>query len=219
MDGSKTISGSYVSHDTREVTILQSNGKEITVNLSNLHEQDKIWLKGMKDGDPLPDESAIFDKLCFGDSRDEVIRKLKESKFVEGGLDETFIGRTGINGIFRTKEKIGGLQCELYFDWSPGDNLKELTLQSQSTPRTSYNSSIKENWEELAKILTMLHGTPIQAGHLPDPDQLQNDMFLGSHLWRLEGGGSALLGTSMQSGKCMVVVRFTTERIDPVRVP
>ena len=65
----------------------------------------------------------------------------------------------------------------------------------------------------------MLHGKPLQHADFPPLDDLQDDLFLASHLWRLEGGGSALLGTSMQGGKCLVVVRFTQERINPVTVP
>ena len=68
-------------------------------------------------------------------------------------------------------------------------------------------------------MLCQLYGKPIQEGPYPKRSDLQNDLFLGSHLWRLDGGGSAMLGTSMQAGKFQTVVRFTTETITPVRVP
>ena len=167
----------------------------------------------------MPDPNAVFDTLCFGDARADVMKKLKESKIVEAGLDETFMGRVGLNGTYRTRKQIGGLHCELYFDWSAGGNLTEVSLQTQGVDRSSYAGRLKENWAELAELLTMLHGKPLQDAEFPPLDDLQDDLFLASHLWRLEGGGSALLGTSMQGGKCLVVVRFTQERINPVTVP
>lgn len=223
-DGNQSFSGTYVSHDSKRVTIRRADGQVFTFDVSRLNAADKTWLAskpvaGKKEAEPLPDPNAVFDTLCFGDSRADVIKKLKASKVVEGGLDETFMGRTGMNGIYRTRQKIGGLQCDLYFDWSPGNNLKEVSLQTQTVETTSYDSLLKENWEQLEQLLTMLHGNPVQNASFPNLDDLQNDLFLASHLWRLEGGGSALLGTSMQGGKVMVVVRFTTERIDPVRTP
>jgi hypothetical protein len=223
-DGSQSFTGEYLVHDAKRVTIRRADGRVFTLELAKLHEADKTWLStqqvpGRKDAEPLPDPNAVFDTLCFGDARADVLKKLKESKIVEAGLDETFLGRVGLNGTYRTRKQIGGLHCDLYFDWSAGGNLTEVSLQTQGVARSSYAGRLKENWIELAELLTMLHGKPLQAADFPGIDDLQDDLFLASHLWRLEGGGSALLGTSMQAGQCMVVVRFTQERINPVTVP
>ncbi len=223
-DGSQSFTGEYLVHDAKRVTIRRADGRVFTLELAKLHEADKTWLStqqvaGRKDAEPLPDPNAVFDTLCFGDARADVLKKLKESKIVEAGLDETFLGRVGLNGTYRTRKQIGGRHCDLYFDWSAGGNLTEVSLQTQGVARSSYAGRLKENWTELAELLTMLHGKPLQAADFPGIDDLQDDLFLASHLWRLEGGGSALLGTSMQAGQCMVVVRFTQERINPVTVP
>jgi hypothetical protein len=223
-DGAQSFTGDYVTHDAKRVTIRRADGRVFTLELTKLHEADKTWLAtkqvpGRKNAEPLPDPNAVFDTLCFGDPRADVMKKLKESKIVEAGLDETFLGRVGLNGTYRTRKQIGGLHCDLYFDWSAGGNLTEVSLQTQGVDRSSYAGRLKENWAELAELLTMLHGKPLQHADFPPLDDLQDDLFLASHLWRLEGGGSALLGTSMQGGKCLVVVRFTQERINPVTVP
>ena len=223
-DGAQSFTGDYVTHDAKRVTIRRADGRVFTLELAKLHEADKTWLAtkqvpGRKNAEPLPDPNAVFDTLCFGDPRADVMKKLKESKIVEAGLDETFLGRVGLNGTYRTRKQIGGLHCDLYFDWSAGGNLTEVSLQTQGVDRSSYAGRLKENWAQLAELLTMLHGKPLQNADFPPLDDLQDDLFLASHLWRLEGGGSALLGTSMQGGKCLVVVRFTQERINPVTVP
>lgn len=223
-DGDQSFTGEYLTHDAKRVTIRRADGRVFTLELSKLNEADKSWLSAKqvpagKDAEPLPDPNAVFDTLCLGDTRADVLKKLKESKIVEAGLDETFLGRVGLNGTYRTRKQIGGLHCELYFDWSAGGHLTEVSLQTQGVERASYAGRLKENWAQLAELLTMLHGKPLQNAGFPGIDDLQDDLFLASHLWRLEGGGSALLGTSMQGGKCLVVVRFTQERINPVTVP
>ncbi|MEM9238134.1 MAG: hypothetical protein AAGB14_15290, partial [Verrucomicrobiota bacterium] len=223
-DGGSSFKGEFVSHDGERVTIRRRDGRVFTFAIEKLAADDRTWLKGKapaagSDAEPLPDPNAVFDTLCFGDSRKEVIAKLKASKNVEAVVDDTFFGRVGLNGSFRTKQKIGGLYCELFFDWSKGGNLKAVSLQTQPKDSGAYGDLLRNNWGELAELLTMLHGKPLQRAPYPEIDDLQNDLFLGSHIWRLEGGGTAMLGTSMQANNYMIVVRFTTEKIQPVRVP
>lgn len=223
-DGSASFKGEFISHDTKKVTIRRSDGETFTFSMVKLSEEDRNWLakrnSSLNEGiEAAPDPRAVFDTLCFGDSRKQVEAKLKASKLVETLVDDTFFGRFGLNGTFRTKEKIGGLYCELFFDWTNGGNLKEISLQTQPQDAGTYEDLLRNNWNHLSELLVMLHGKPLQHNGYPDQDDLQNDAFLGTHLWRLEGGGSALLGTSMQANKYIVMVRFTTEKIDPVRIP
>ena len=223
-NGESSFDGEFISHDTQRVTIRRADNRVFTFEIEKLSEDDRNWLAA-KDSipaandEPVPDPNAVFDTLCFGDSRKVVENKLKESKLVETAVDDTFFGRFGLNGTFRTKQKIGGLYCELFFDWSKGGNMKEVSLQTQPQDAGTYDDLLPNNWNQLSELLTMLHGKPLQRAGYPELSDLQNDVFLGSHIWRLEGGGTAILGTSMQASKYMVVVRFTTERIQPVLVP
>lgn len=218
--GDRSFRGTYVSHDQSQVTIRRDDGKTFAMARDQLHSDDRAWLaaRELKEAGALPeDRPAAFDTLQFGDDRSTVEKKLRSSSLVMPAVSETFSARTGLNGSFRTREKIGGLSCELYFAWDGAGRLNEITLQTEPVPATDYDTRLKETWSELASLLRNLHGKPLQVAGYPDPKQLDNDMFLASHLWRLEGGGSALLGTSMQRGECLTVVRFTTERLDPVR--
>lgn len=219
-DGNGAFSGEYVSHDDKQVTIRRDDGKLFEVEFAKLHADDTAWVKsrGAKD-ESLPDPKAVFDTLCFGDGIETVKRKLKASKAVETSLDDTYLGRTGINGIYRTRQKIGGLHCELFFDWSPSDTLTEVVLQTQGQAADAYPGNLKETWTQLAELLGALHGKPVTAGAYPGIKQVKDDMFLPSHLWKLASGGSALLGVSMQGGRYLVVVRFTKEKVEPARFP
>ncbi len=215
-NGDRSFQGTYVSHDAAQVTILRTDGKTFTLGRDQLHPDDRAWLAAREEESS---RGAVFDTLRFGEDRETVEKKLRASKLVESVGSEIFAARTGLNGSFRTREKIGGLSCELYFDWTNTGRLKEITLQTEPVPASDYDGRLKENWSELAALMRNLHGKPLQTAGYPDSSNLENGMFLSSHLWRLEGGGSALLGTSMQRGSCMAVIRFTTERIDPLRVP
>jgi hypothetical protein len=66
--------------------------------------------------------------------------------------------------------------------------------------------------------MTSLHGAPLQNANFPAASILQNDMSMSSHLWQLNPKGSALLGTSKSAEGYMVSVRFTTDKIEPIRV-
>jgi hypothetical protein len=97
--------------------------------------------------------------------------------------------------------------------------MREVSLQTESLGGTSYGSRLQDSWKQLIELLTNLNGRPLQAADYPKQTDLADGVFLASHLWRLEGGGSALLGTACEGNQFMVVVRFTQDVIQPVRVP
>jgi len=229
-DGASSFSGEYVSHTDKQVTIRREDGKVFTVDYAKLHAEDKTWVNAQPvastpkpaapakaEPETVTDPNAVFDNLCFGDSIDAVKKKLKESKAVETTLDDTYLGRTGINGVYRTRQKIGGLHCELFFDWSPMETLTEVVVQTQGQQASAYEGNLKETWAQLIELMIALHGKPVQGGIYPSLKQVKDDMFLPTHLWKLQSGGSALLGVSKQGGAYLVVVRLTKEAVEPAR--
>lgn len=226
-DGSRTFAGEYLSHDARRVTIRRSDGRVFTLDLAKLHPEDRAWLVDRKtspsapQGQPAADDAAVFDTLKLGDSHAEVRAKLQASKAVELAIPETFLARMGLNGSYRTRQQIGGLHCLLFFDWDSDTRLNEVTLQTEPKSAASYATTLQATWRELVKLMTTLHGAPASHAEFPAAAQLTDDgMVLGSHLWRLEGGHSALLGTARESAGYSVIVRFTSQPIAvPPRVP
>ncbi len=218
-DGTKTIQGDFQSRDATSVKIRLADGKEVSIPLGKLHADDKKWLDLNRPAaalTPPPDESAVFDTLKFGDKHDTVLAKLKASKFVELTMPESMISRTGLNGIFRVKQKIGGQTATLYFDWSETNALKEITIRTESIPAAAFNSKVDPCWKEFIDLLTTLHGKPLQAVPKIDPASVPSGTMLSSHLWKLENGGSATLGVGCEVANYQVVVRFTEEKIEPV---
>lgn len=221
-DGTRTFDGDYVTHDAQRVTIRRADGRVFTLDIGKLHADDRAWLSTQQaastDIPPPAAAAAVFDTLCLGDSYNDVQAKLKASQAVELTIAETYLARMGLNGSYRTKQQIGGLHCRLSFDWTKDFHLRELILQTEPQPTDLYNTSLAATWNELIILLSALHGPPASIAGYPAITQLSQDgMMLGSHLWRTEGGASAVLGTARDAGRYSVAVRFTTASIQPSR--
>lgn len=222
--GTQSFQAEFLAFDGVRATLKRRDGRIVTVALRKLSAADQAWLKknakvikgtGTKKDTP-PPRGAAFDQLEFGDNRETVEKKLKASSFVSGDVDETFLGRTGLNGVFKTKSTIGGRHCYLFFDWTPGGGLREVTLQTQPVSKGQYVSSLRGNWSEMIGLLNKLHGHARQAAEFPKASELQDGAILGSHLWYTEEGHSVILGTGQEGNGYAVVVRITSERIRPV---
>jgi hypothetical protein len=196
--------------------------KNITVDINKLHVDDQLWIKQIKSDTSKAaatsnnkikevNDNAVFDTLVFGDKRAEVTRKLFESKLVSTKMSQVHIGRTGLNNIFTTREKIAGLTFSLNFNWSASDELIEVSLQSENISSQDYSTQVKSCYEELEKILISIYGKPKESTDMPGINELKDYQMLSSHVWRLDQGGSILLGTSKIDGKYQAVVRFTKE--------
>lgn len=220
-DGQREVRGEFVSRDGAAVTIRRDDGREVRIPLDQLHPDDRTWLNAQHPaaGDEIPPESAVFDQLRFGDSRAQVLEKLKSSKFVEMTVSETFIGRTGLNGVFKTRGQVGGLDASLYFDWTEDGGLKEISLQTATFPASELNAKLRPAWQGFIPLLTTLHGKPASANPQLAVSGIADGALSGTHLWKLEGGGSAILGPARDGDQYQIVVRFTRQDIRPVPLP
>lgn len=219
-DGTKSIDAELISADESSVTLLRSDGKTFVLQRSQLHADDIDYLNrlpasgtSVAKSSAAMDETAVFDTLHFGDSIKEVEDQLAKSALVELTVDHSYLARVGLNGSYRTKQKIGGLPCLLFFDWSAENTLNEITLQTQPQKIEAYDDQLKSTWRELEQLMTTLHGNPLQSAAMPAASMLKNDMALSTHLWKIQQGGSALLGFSKGPTGYSVYVRLTTQRI------
>ncbi len=221
-DGAKSFEGEFVKRELNSITINKA-GEEVTIDLGKLHEDDKKWVELNHPiaiaADPEVDPNAVFDTLTFADNRETALKKLKESKVVEMTMDEAFIGRSGLNGIFRTRKKIGKVTASLYFDWTDAGKLKELTLQTDKIPADSYESDFGPSWSALIKLMSSIYGTASTEGPMPSMQSIPDGSFLPSHFWKLENGCSALLGTAREGKQYQLVVRFTEKKVEAVEIP
>jgi|AntRauTorckE6833_2_1112554.scaffolds.fasta_scaffold07578_3 hypothetical protein len=220
-DGTKHFKASFVSRSKNHITLRLEDGKELTFDIAKLHSDDQLWLnrdpspkQPEKQAEPVIPENAVFDSLCFGDDRKTVTKKLQASKIVKSNLSGEFFGRTGLNGVFETREKVAGLNCSLYFDWDTDDKLIEITLRSDSTTATEYDTLLKPCWVDFANIVTQLHGQPQMRMEIPKHSELTDKEITITHFWEMEHGGNILLGTSRMGDTYQVNVRFTKAEVE-----
>ena len=231
--GTQSFKATYLSNDGKQVT-LRRGQSILTFDITKLHPDDQAWLKQnhpvgktaakqnteshpkktAETAPPTP-KGAAFDALQFGDSNSEVIEKLRNSQMLECTVPEVMLARLGLNGNFRTKQAIGGLHSHLYFDWDDDLKLKEITLRTKPKDPTHYQSQLQRSWKEFIQLLTILHGDALQSAPYPKAENLQDGLILGSHLWRSENDHSVLLGTGQEGKNYSVIVRITSELIEP----
>ncbi|MFD2256566.1 hypothetical protein ACFSSA_07755 [Luteolibacter algae] len=225
-DGTKSFSAEFISRQNNTVTLKREGSSEpLTFDISKLNAEDQRWLNlnyplgENGKGEAMPDASAVFDTLKFGDTRETVTNKLMASKMVDSKVQGIFVGRTGLNGIYHTRQKVGGLYCFLFFDWTTDGELTEITLQTETKSDAEYDTVLQPCWEEMAELIGQIHGKPHQHMNIPGADLLTEGSMLASHLWPLEQGGTVMLGTSKINNGYQVVVRFTKEVINAKVIP
>jgi len=226
-DGSRTFDAEFISQDAQSVVLRRAQDhKEVRIPIASLHASDQAWLASEKKAKSTPpsqparayDDKAVFDTLHFGDTRAEVEKKLRASRIVGLTVDDAYLGRMGLNGSFRTRKTVGGLTCSLSFDWTGEGGLKEVTLQTDPQPKNAYPSTLKSTWEELATLMSTLHGQPLQAGNYPDLSSLKDGMLIPTHLWKISPSGSAMLGASRDGDRYLIVIRLTSRQVQPLQL-
>lgn len=226
-DGSRSIRGEFLKRESTSISIRRSSDqKEINIPLDKLHADELVWIDA---NDPTkkphvaisskPSIPPVFDKLSFGETRDEVFEKLKSSEFVELAVAEALVGRTGLNDVFRTRKKIGGLDASLFFDWDDDGKLIEINLQTCGLPASALKEQLTPCWKDLAALLTSLYGKPIVADSQLRLASIRDGTMFPSHLWNLEKKGSATLGAAREGDDYKVIVRFSEKIVQPVTLP
>ncbi|MCP5533859.1 MAG: hypothetical protein H7A49_13590 [Akkermansiaceae bacterium] len=217
-DGSRSVRGEFMKRDDRSVSIVRTDRKEIVIPLDQLHPDDRRWLDAEHPVTPVDTPEVeptrgVFGILEFGDTREETLRKLRESEIVELNIPEAMLARVGTNGAFRTKAKVGGKNALLFFDWTEDGKLRDIQLRSDPVPAAGYQDSLANCWKELAELLTVLHGKPVvSADKLPSEAPAEGEIK-PTHAWKLEEGGTAQLGPAKEDGEVRMVVHFTSETL------
>ena len=217
-DGSRSVHGEFVKRDARSVSIVRADRKEVVIPLDQLHRDDRVWLDAQHpvipaDAPAMEKPRGVFGILEFGDTREETLRKLRECEIVEPNGPETMLARVGLNGSFRTKAKVGGKNALLFFDWTEDGKLRDIQLRTDPVPAAGFQDSLAACWNELAELLTILHGKPVvTAGNLPAEAPAEGEIK-PTHAWKLEHGGTAQLGPAKENGEVRMVVHFTSETL------
>lgn len=221
LDASRIVNGDFVSRDETSVLIRRSRDlKQSRLPLDQMHPEDLAWLNQShplpnqpKPTQPVSDNSkqlikAIHGTLVFGEDITQVTKRLKSSALFVSTLPETFYARTGLNGIFRTKQKIANQHSQLFFEWNDTGGLREFTLHTDSLPLKNTDDQILPCWHGYINAMTDLYGEPVNANPKLNLGSIPEDGIIFTHLWESPQIGSILVGASHNKDGYQIAVRF-----------
>ena len=160
--------------------------------------------------------AGVYEDLEYGDTKQVVTDKLMACDRVETTVPQTMFGRVGMNGTFRIKKKLNGVQFSLFFDWNENQQLKEITLRSDAIEPDSFDSKLSDTFKNANRLITEVYGPAVMSNPMPTSDQVDDGTILNSHLWHV-AGGTLLLGVAKEQGQLHLSIRFLEKHIDPVR--
>ncbi|HEX5789501.1 MAG TPA: hypothetical protein VFY13_00025 [Luteolibacter sp.] len=221
-NATRSFNGEFVSRTPEEITIRRVPSREVVVlKTEQFHADDLKWLR---EHHPLDSEKPalsfkaapgkVYDELAFGDTRQDVMAKLRKSKVVEATIAEALMGRTGLNGVYRTRKgnDFLGMPANLHFSWDDSDRLKEIDFYSQPVPVAKTKDVLMPQWSTLLAGLKKTYGPGKAAEGSPDPARQENGSIMFTHAWALPSGGGLLLGTGKnEDGDVIVVVRLASQ--------
>ena len=106
--------------------------------------------------------AALYEGLEVGMDKDQVLKTLRRSKQLEGPPTDALLARTGLNGVFKTRQAIGGQTFALNFDYDPSGGLRAVVFYSRSKHRGSeYETKLKSAYKALLVGLTEQFGEPV----------------------------------------------------------
>lgn len=121
--------------------------------------------------------------------KDQVLKTLRRSKQLEGPPTDALLSRTGLNGVFKTRQSIGGQTFSLNFDYDPSGGLRAVVLYSRSKYRGSeYETRLKSAYKALLVGLTEQFGEPANMPEWVARESLQEGRIQYMHMWKVSPG-------------------------------
>ena len=199
-DGGRSIQGEFVKRDATERHHPPLGPqREVTIPLDKLHPDDRAWLNA---NHPLPRiRCPTRQPLSSTNSHSATTarRSWKNSRPASSSkspLPETFFGRTGLNGVFRTRKKSADSTPSLYFDWTENGGLKEITLQTPSLPASDLDARLTPVGRNSSTSSPPSTASPSTHNDKLDIAPIPDGSMTGTHLWKLENRGTAMLGAA-----------------------
>jgi len=193
-----------------------NNCHNLSLSFTLFHKMKKIILTFLISISTLT--ANVFETLDYGDTKEEVQKKLQTNPRIKANVPETMLARVGLNGSFEVNKDLGGLKFVLYFGWGEDGKLNEITLRSKPIEASEYDTTVAEAFKSAESLVSSLHGKPAMSNALPPKSDIPEGSILNSHLWH-PTQGSILLGVAQLESKFHISVRYTQESIKPVATP
>ena len=160
----------------------------------------------------LPSMGQLIAGINFGDNKEEVEKKLKESNLADANRNNknTAFGSTGKNEAFKTTTKLNELQYEIHYNWDKDNKLESLNFHSQNISKDEFQGKLKTSWAHLTNFLTNIHGKATSAVEYPAQDSIVMNSIYFTHEWKTETG-YLYMGAGLKENGYTLVMNFTKE--------
>lgn len=133
--------------------------------------------------------AALYGNLETGMDKDQVLQSLKKCPLVEGPPSEAFLARTGLNGVFKTKQTFGGQNFSLNFNYDASGGLRDVVFYARNKFRAAhYDTKLKSSYKAMLVSLTAKFGEPMNMPEWIAQDSLTEGHILYMHMWRISPG-------------------------------
>lgn len=133
--------------------------------------------------------ASLYGNLEIGMDQDQVLKALRQNKQLEGPPTDALISRTGLNGVFKTKQAIGGQTFSLNFDYDSSGGLRAVMFYSRNKCRSSeYETKLKSGYKALLVGLTEKFGEPMNTPDWVTQDSLAEGRIKYIHMWKVSTG-------------------------------
>ena len=196
---------------------------------------------------PAVSAEEMFENLKFGDSKKVVQDKLEQTNRFNMP-PKTMMGRTGLNGMYKAKQKLNGLEFSLYFGWDENNgqtiskdegkresrskfsrkdknksknvNVGGLTLnQVDLYSSSAARAKLQDTYTELATLLTGLYGKPKFNNGLPAASTVHSEgMTMAGACW-LYGSDAVMLSIGKLTKGHNIVVSFMDKQPKLIKTP
>ena len=148
--------------------------------------------------------AALYEGLEVGMDKDQVLKTLRRSKQLEGPPTDALLARTGLNGVFKPRQAIGGQTFALNFDYDPSGGLRAVVFYSRSKHRGSeYETKLKSAYKALLVGLTEQFGEPVNMPEWVARESLQEGRIQYMHMWKVSPGVFLMSGLGKYLGNTM----------------
>ena len=158
----------------------------------------------------LPSMADLIAGIKFGDTQEQVEKKLQNSSLADAKINKSLFGKTGLNGAFKTTTKMGGLQYAIYYNWDDNNKLEHLNFHSQYFPKTDFQGKLKSSWSHLTNLLSSINGKATNANDFPSKGDIAMDAMYFTHEWKTETG-YIYMGPGLEVDGYTLVITFTKE--------
>ena len=159
--------------------------------------------------------AGVYEDLEYGDTRQQVTDKLMACERVENTIPKTMFARVGLNGTFKIKKDLKGLNFSLFFNWNENQQLNEIALRSNAIAPGNANSKLSGPFKSATRLITEVYGPAVMSNSIPKSSQIKDGSILNSHLWNVDGG-TLLMGIAKDQGKFHLSISFLEKHINPV---